>query len=484
MPEQSLKEKTAKGLLWGGLSTGMQQMLNLVFGIFLARLLTPHDYGMTGMLAIFPAIACTLQESGFMAALANKKHVTHADYNAVFWFSFLMGLSIYIILFFSAPLIADYFGQPDLLPLSRLFFLGFLMSSTATAHSAYLFKNLMVKQKAISQVPSLIISGTAGIVMAMNGMSYWGIAIQNLLYIGTINLCFWYFSPWRPTLPIDFRPLKEMFGFSSKILLTNVFLKINDNIFSWILGKLYTPNEVGQYSQSYKWNNMGVSTVSGMISSVAQPVLAQLSEEKSRQQNAFRKMLRFTSYLSCPALLGLALIAPEFIYITIGEKWMPCVPMLQILCVWGAFAPIATLCSNLVISKNKSNVYLWNTVILCSLQIVGILAMYRWGILAMITFYTCLNIAWLLVWHYFVRRETGLGIVPFLKDILPFAGAAAISMLMAHYATSGLTSQAIVLLGKITVAAVCYAGIMFVCRSHIQRETFSYFLNLIKKHKL
>lgn len=481
MPEQSLKDKTAKGLLWGGLSNGMQQVLNLVFGIFLARLLTPHDYGMVGMLAIFTAIAGTLQESGFTAALANKKEVAHADYNAVFWFSFLMGLTFYIILFFSAPLIARYFGQPELVPLSRLVFLGFLMSSTATAHNAYLFKNLMVKQKAVSQVPALLISGTVGIIMAARGMSYWGIAIQSLLYIGIINLCFWHFSPWRPTLPVSFRPLKEMFGFSSKLLLTNIFLQINNNVFSAIIGRLFTPKEVGLYTQSNKWNNMGVSTVGGMVSSVAQPVLAQIADEKDRQQKVFRKMLRFTAYLSCPAMLGLALIAPEFIWIAIRDKWMQCVPMLQILCVWGAFSPIATLCSNLVISKGKSDIYMWNTIALCILLTGGIWLVHPWGIYAMITFYAVVNIGWLLVWHYFVRREIGLRLWHYIKDIAPFACSAAVSMCVAYYAVKALSNPYIILLLKIVIAAACYVGIMYIARSHIQQETIAYFVKLIKK---
>lgn len=138
MGESSLKEKTAKGLFWGGFSNGAQQLLNLGFGIVLARLLDASDYGMIGMLAIFSAIAGTLQESGFTVALANKQKVSHEDYNAVFWFSTLTGVGIYILLFFCAPFIADFYNNPDLTPLARYVFLGFLISSTATAHNAYL----------------------------------------------------------------------------------------------------------------------------------------------------------------------------------------------------------------------------------------------------------------------------------------------------------------------------------------------------------
>ena len=253
MQEQSLKEKTSKGLLWGGIGNGIQQILNLIFGIFLARLLSPADYGMVGMLTIFSALANTFQESGFIVALANKKNISHEDYNAVFWFNVLVGVSFYVVFYFCAPFIAAYYRQPELIPLSRYIFLGFVISSFSTAQSAYLFKNMMVKQKAISQFPALTISGAAGIIMAYNGMSYWGIATQNIIYISVINLCFWYFSPWRPSLNINFKPIKKMFGFSSRILATNLLIQINNNIFPIILGRLFLAKDVGLYTQSNKW---------------------------------------------------------------------------------------------------------------------------------------------------------------------------------------------------------------------------------------
>ena len=155
MAEQSLKEKTAKGLFWGGFSTGIQQLLNLLFGIIITRMLDSTDYGMIGMLAIFTAVANSIQESGFTAALANKQTFRHEDYNAVFWFSFLMGASLYLLLFFCAPFIAAFYKTPQLIPLSRFLFLGFLISSCGTAHNAVLFKKLMVKEKAKATIRKL-----------------------------------------------------------------------------------------------------------------------------------------------------------------------------------------------------------------------------------------------------------------------------------------------------------------------------------------
>ena len=370
MTEQSLKEKTAKGLLWGGISNGAQQLLNLLFGIFLARLLTPSDYGMVGMLTIFSLIAGAIQESGFISALINKKDIKHEDYNAVFWFSILTGTCLYILLYFCAPVIARFFHQPELTALARYSFLGFLISSTGVAHSAYFYKNLMVKQRAILNMTALIISGTIGVTMAYNGFSYWGIATQNITYISTVMIGYWFYSPWRPSFRIDFNPLKGMISFSSKMLATNIFNHLNNNIFSIILGKFYSEKEVGYYNQANKWNYMGHSLISGMIHGVAQPVLAQVAEERERQLRVFRKMMRFTAFVSFPAMFGLSLIAPELITITITEKWMGSAMILQLLCIGGAFIPLINLCSNLVISKGKSNIYMWNAVVLGMIQIL------------------------------------------------------------------------------------------------------------------
>lgn len=483
MNQQSLKQKTAKGLLWGGFSNGAQQLLNLLFGIVIARLLDSTDYGMVGVLSIFVAIAGSLQDSGFTNALANKREVTHKDYNAVFWCSTLMGVTMYTILFFSAPLIARFFDEPRLVPLARYVFLGFLMSSTSTAHNAVLFRNLMVKQKAMAQIPALILSGIAGIIMAYNGMAYWGYATQSLIYIAIVNIGFWYFSPWRPTFHIDFRPLKEMFGFSSKVMITNIFTQVNNNLLSTILGRFYTKAEVGDYSQAYKWNNMGVSLMSGMIVGVAQPVLTQVSDDPLRQRNVLRKMLRFTAFLSFPAMFGLALIAKEFIVISITDKWLPSVPILQILCIWGAFMPIVTLYSNLVMSKGKSNIYMWNTIILSLLQLLIMLLAYPYGITTMLMLFVAVNIAWMGVWQYFVWQQTGLTLWYALKDIVPFAGIAAATMIATHFITINIGNIYLMLAAKIMIAGAIYMSVMWISNVAIFRESIKYISGRYKKQQ-
>ena len=333
MTEPSLKEKTARGLLWGGLSNGLQQGLNLLFGILLARMLTPADYGMVGMLTIFSLIAGTLQESGFISALANRREVSQRDYDAVFWFSAGVSLVLYVVLFFMSPLIARFYGEPELTPLARYSFLGFLMASLGTAPSAYLFRNLMVRQKAQAAVVALVLSGTVGVALAYNGFAYWGIATQSLVYTATVTACYWIFSRWRPTLRVDFRPLRGLFAYSSRLIVTNLFTHVNNNFFSVILGRFYTGADVGNYNQANKWNTMGHSLISGMVGGVAQPVLAQVGDDAGRQARVFRKMLRFTAFVSFPAMLGLSLVAPELITIAVTDKWAASADILRLLSV-------------------------------------------------------------------------------------------------------------------------------------------------------
>ena len=474
MAEQSLKDKTAKGLFWGGLSNGLLQFLNLFFGVFLARILTPADYGMIGMLTIFSLIAGSLQESGFIAALANKKEVVHKDYNAVFWFSTGLSFCLYIILFFCAPLIADFYHVPELTALSRYSFLGFFIASLGTAQSAFLFRNLMVKQKAMSSVIALIFSGIVGVLLASLGFAYWGIATQNLVYVATVTVCYWCFSSWRPTFHLDFTPLKGMLSFSSKLLLTNIFGHINNNLFSVILGKFYSETEVGYFGQANKWNMMGHSLITGMVNGVAQPVLAQVSDDKERQSRVFRKMLRFTAFISFPAMFGLSLVAPELITIAITDKWSASAEILRLLCISGAFIPIITLYSNLLISKGKSNVYMWNTICLGMTQLLVMLLLYPYGIHTMVLVYVLINIVWLLVWHYFVWREIRLRLFQALKDIMPFAVISGGIMIATYYITLFMQNIYLLFVSKVIIASSLYMIIMWCSGSITFKESMQY----------
>jgi O-antigen/teichoic acid export membrane protein len=258
------------------------------------------------------------------------------------------------------------------------------------------------------------------------------------------------------------------------MLATNIFNHLNNNIFSIILGKFYSEREVGYYNQANKWNYMGHSLISGMIHGVAQPVFTQITDDKERQLRVFRKMMRFTAFVAFPAMLGLSLIAPELITIAITDKWTKSAQILQILCISGAFIPITNLCSNLVISKGKSNIYMWNAIALGLLQLLVMYLIHPYGIRTMIVTYVCINISWLMVWHHFVHKEIHYKSIDLLKDILPYLFISASVMIATHYLTSSLTDIYLQFVCKIITAGILYVLIMWISQAEMLKESLNY----------
>lgn len=474
MAEQTLKEKTARGLFWGMLNNGTMQVLNLIIGIFLGRLLTPADYGIVGVLAIFTAIAGDLQSAGFTQALINIKKPTDRDYNSVFWFNVLMSVAMYAILFLAAPLIAWYFHQPVLTDVSRFLFLAFLISSLGIVHNAYLSKNLMVKEQAVAGVTGLIVSGSVAILLAWKGYAYWALAWQQVIFISVVNLVRLHYSKWRPSLKIDFGPVRQMFPFAVKLLGTKILTTVSQNILTFIFGRMLPIHAVGNFSQANKWNTMGHSLVTGTIGQVAQPVMAEINDDLDREVRVFRKMLRFTAFLSFPAMLGLALVAREFILITVGPKWLGCVPLLQILCVGGAFLPLYAVYQNMVISKGRSDIYLWCNAVQIVFQIALVLIFAPKGITVMVAAYTILNIFYLLVWHWQVQKVLRIQLLDALKDTAPFCIVALAVMAAAYFLTGWTTNIWLLFLLRVVIAAVLYFLMMKLLGAKILNECLSF----------
>ena len=478
--KEGLKERTAKGLMWGAINNLTSQLLMALIGIILGRLLTPTDYGMVGMLAIFTAITGSLQESGFTAALTNLKEATHREYNAVFWTSTGISILLYLVLYISAPLIADYFHQPGLIPLSRLVFASLLLAGIGIAHAAYMFRNMMNREKAITGFFALVGSGIIGITLALNGYSYWSLAWQQFAYICIINIGRLYYVRWMPSFHIDLTPIREMIGFSSKILITNIINQVNNNILSFIFGRLFTAGAVGNYTQAAKWNTMGHSLISGTMQQVAQPVLASINEEENRQLNVFRKMLRFTVFLSMPAMLGLAFIA-DFIVVLLGEQWTDSVPLLRMLCISGAFLPIHTLYQNLFISHGRSDTYMWCSVALVITQIVVVMVFATWGIEIMIAAYVVTLILWTGIWQVLANRLIQLRFINLLKDVCPFLLATIGCIGVAYYATLFITNVIALILSRIIITSLLYMAIMKIAHVKIFKECIQF---IFKRHEI
>lgn len=476
---ESLKEKTAKGLFWGAMNNGAMQVIGLAFGIVLGRLLSKADFGMMAMINVFPLIAIALQNSGFASAIGNLKNPTANDYNSVFWFNIIVGTTLYVILFFCAPFIADFYHDERLVSLCRLAFVNILFSSFGTAQAAYLFKNLMVKQQAKASIVAVLISSTVGALMAWQGFAYWSLAMQGVTYVGINTLLVWHYSHWRPSWKIDFTPVRTMFPFSFKIAATTIATKINDNVMNILLGRFYTNAVTGSYNQAYQWNSKCYLLLQGMLNPVIQPVLVDLSGDRERQLNAFRKMVRFIAFLSFPLLFGLGMVSREFIVITLTEKWLSSAEILRMLCIGGSVMPLYTLFSNVVITKGKSGIYFWCTVSLSVVQIALMLLLYPYGIHTMVCAYVALTIFWMFIWYGLSYRFIGYKPWDFFKDVCPFVLAALGVMSVVYVVTMGIGNLPLLLLSRVVLAAGLYYVVMRIAKVKILDEC----LNFVLKRK-
>jgi O-antigen/teichoic acid export membrane protein len=475
---ESLKERTAKGLFWGGMNNGVQQLLGLAFGIILGRLLDPSDYGMTAMLAVFSVIANELQSSGFKTGLINLKEPKHDDYNAVFWFNILAGAVIYVVLWFCAPLIADYYHQPKLIPLSRYVFMGFVFSSFGIAQSAYLTKQMQIKQIAKCGMMATLTSSIISVILAALDFGYWALATQYLMYIAVNTLLLWYFSPWRPTLSVTFEPIKRLFPFSVRIMFSAIFTQINSQIMNLLLGHYYGETNTGHYNQAYQWSSKGSLLVGNMVKQVDQTVLVGLHDEKERQLAVLRKMVRFTAFISFPLLFGLGLVSHEFIVLAIKAKWAFAASLLPYLCLCGAFMPLSTLLTDAIISHKRSDIYLWSTLALGILQIGLMVGLWQRGILTMVIAYTILNIIWVFVWQLFVKRLMAYRLLDFLKDIVPFALTAAGVMSVTGFITHSIENLWLLLLSRVVIATILYYAVMRLAGTVILQECLTFIKKL------
>lgn len=481
MEGETLKDKTAKGLFWGGLSTLLQQFIGMIFGIVIARILNPDDYGLVAMLAIFSAIANTIMDSGFTTALINRKMIRHGDYNAVFWFSAFCGIVLYVLLFFSAPLIAKFYNQPVLLNLSRVLFLSFLISSFGIAHNALLFKQLKVKQRGIIDITSVIISGLVGLILAISGFAYWGLTIQIVSQSLVSTVLRWSFSKWKPVLSFDFQPIKEMIGFSSKIFCNNILGQVCTNIFSVLLGKHYTVMDTGYYSQGNKWMYLGNTVITGMIQSVAQPILVEATGDKVRMKKIFRKMLRFGAFISFPAMFGLAFVAKEFLLITVGTKWLGSVEYLQLLSIMGAFTFISMLYTNLLFAYGKSGLLLVCNTLIYALYMLLAFLLIPYGISILIGGCVIYSIiVTILIWSKVTYNIIDISFLDLLRDILPYLFLTLGIMAVVYFVTIYIVDIYLLFVSKIILFIMIYFVTLWLTKSVVFYD-FVRYINLNRK---
>ncbi len=480
MNESSLKEKAAKGLLWGGTGTCIRQGINFLMGLILMRNLTPYDYGVVGLLMIFEDLVYIVQNSGFSAALINRSGIVHDDFNAVFWFNVFAGIAIYILLALSSPLLASFFSEPVLTYLAPFVFLHVLITCTSYAPRTMLIKKLMIREIAKADIISLFLSGIVTVIMACSGFGYWSLAVNQVLCSFIAVLLYWKYCSWRPSLFFNFKPIKEMFSFSFSLVLSGVISVIYVNIFSVLLGRYRTRVEVGYFSQGKKWSNLGGELVNSVMNSLVQPVLAGAGTDPERLAEIFRKFIGMVSFLSIPLMLGLAFIGREFITV-INPEFLPCVPVLQILCVFAVLSSLLNIYNKMAVTLGRAGFLFWSNLIHAAVQIGMAFYVLRFGIVWLAAINTAVFFIYLLVWHFYINSLVPAGHLKVLRCIFPYAMIMTGVIGTVYFVTAPLENVYMRMGIKICLSAVLYVLVLRIIRDPVFTEALSYLKTKIRK---
>ncbi len=345
-------------MAWSAIERFALMGIQFVIQIILARLLVPADYGVIGMLAVFLAIAQTFVDSGFGKALIQNQQRTERDFATMFIFNIVVACIFYGILFVSAPLIAAFYEMPILVPVTRVIALSMIINAFAAVHRAKLEIEVNFKTQAKATIAASLFSGAVGIAMAYAGYGVWALVTQTLVSAGTQVVLFWLLLRWVPRYFFSWESFRPMFRFGSRLVAASLLHTIYANLYSIFIGKIYSAASLGFYTKANTLAGLPSQIGEGILSRVTFPVLAQVQDDDQRLKHIYGKYLRFSTSLLTPLMLGICAVAKPLILVLIGEKWLPCVPFLQVLCLSWMCNPIIMVNLNLIYVKGRTDLVL------------------------------------------------------------------------------------------------------------------------------
>ncbi|MCD4832929.1 MAG: lipopolysaccharide biosynthesis protein [Bacteroidales bacterium] len=413
----TLKQKTVSGLLWSFIDNFAKQGITFIVGIILARLLSPREFGLIGMITIFIAISQSFIDSGFTQALIRKKNCTQADYSTVFYFNLAMGIFFYCLLFFLAEYISHFFKEPQLILIIRVIGLGLIINAFTIVQRAKLTKNINFKLQTKISVIATIGSGIIGITMALNDYGVWSLVMKMLTGYILTSLLLWFWNNWKPTWIFSLKSFKELFAFGSKLLLSGLIETTYRNIYLLIIGKYFTATELGYYTRADQFNKLPSSNITMVIQRVSYPVLASIQDDKSQLKAAYQKLIKSTMLITFVLMMGLAAIAKPMVLLLIGEQWLPSVIYLQLLCFVGMTYPLHAINLNMLNVQGRSDLFLKLEIIkklmAVPIIIIGILL----GIKAMIVGMIVISLIAYFLNSYYSGKLINYSSIQQLKDI-------------------------------------------------------------------
>lgn len=418
MPE-SLKKKTVKGVAWTSLDQVATLGFSFVIGVILARLLSPSDYGLLAMIAIFNAIAFAFINSGFGNALIRKPDLTEDDNSTAFYFNVVAGVVMTGVIWLIAPLAATFYDKPILTQLLRVEGFLLIISSLTIVQNTQLSRALNFKAKMIINITSQVIAGVVAIYAAYHGFGVWSLVIQHFANSIIRLILLWIISPWRPRGKWNKASFRYLWGFGSKMLASGLLDTIYTNIYPIVIGKFYSASDLGQYKRARDFASIPSAGLTGVIQQVTFPVLSQIQEDVARLSRNYRRMLRFTVFLVFPMMIGMAVLAHPLVISLVTDKWAQCVPYLQVLCLSFLWYPVHAINLTLLQVKGRSDLFLRLEIIKKVIITIAIIISVPYGIMGICIGSVCSSIICLAINTYYTGKLIQVGFFRQMMDMTP-----------------------------------------------------------------
>lgn len=416
---ESLKHKMVNGTLWSAIERFSVQGILFVVMIIMARRLTPADYGLVAELTVFIAIAQSLVDSGFSQALIRKQNRSQTDNSTVFYFNIVIGFILYAVLYFCAPIIARFYGQPELILLTRVIALGLVMNSFVVVQRALLTIAIDFKTQAKASLIAAIISGAIGITMVYTDFGYWSIVWFQLSNYGITVILLWILSKWRPSLIYSWASFRELFSFGSKLALSSIINTLYTNIYIIIIGKFFKASDLGFYTRAHQFADLPSSNLTGIMQRVTYPVLCSIQNDDNRLQSIYRRFLRASAFVIFPLMLGLSAVAYPLVMVLFKEQWLFTATLLQIICFSMMWFPIHAINLNLLQVKGRSDLFLKLELYKKVIGIAILIATLPFGLIAMCYGQILNSIIALLINTHYTGLLIGVGFWKQMQDLIP-----------------------------------------------------------------
>lgn len=422
----SLRDSAVKGVIWTGIGTVGAGLLNFILTMILARVLSPSDYGLLELLAIFTVLSECFIDSGFSQAVIKDQHATQADLSSVFFFNLTIALVLYVVLFFCAPLIATFYHEPSLINLSRFVFLVIVFHSCSIIQVAIFSKNLQFRKQAIASIAAVIISGTIAGVMAFKGFGVWALATNMVLHVFLRMVFFWLMSSWRPSFIVSKVSIKKYFKFGVNLLVQGLIDKFVTNLESLMIGRVYTKTHLGFFSQARKMDSYITQTSTSVIQKVTYPILAKLGENAAHLKSGYKRVLGITMFAMMPILFFVFASADNMMYVFFGPQWGPSVPFLRLWSICGLLVTFHSIFINVFLVTNNTRKLLHLAIIKQVCRLISVFALIRISIMALMYGIVGVSVISAVIYCVFGGRLIGYGFGEVLKDLLPTAVAAVV----------------------------------------------------------